>query len=130
MTYIFDATISLCIILADVSFSNEGLALISVLVTALVSAITFLFRLAYSAKVEECNSWRQMYFTSMEYIELMRRENRERTGEKAPKPLAPVVPESSSPPTKKQIATAKIATERARLTALGVELGVPVELIE
>lgn len=58
------------------------------------------------------------------------RTKREAEGMPVVKSLAPVVPESSSPPTEDQKATAKIATLRAELTAAELSLGLPTHPVE
>lgn len=110
-------------IIADVTFSTEGMVVITGLIGSLAGVVGYLFRLLYAGMMADRDSWRQMYFKAMEFTELLATQNRALAGRPAPPQIAAVVPEQSSPPTRQQIQTADIATERAKLAAVEKEIG-------
>ncbi len=106
------------------SFSAEGVVVISALLACLAGAITKLFMLLLAAKDESMariistrESWRHMAEVATTALEEIARLKRIELNQPVVVPLAPVNPEHSSPPTEEQIEAAEIATLRARLTA-------------
>ncbi len=120
------------IIFADVTFSTEGMVVITGLLVSLIGAITFLFKLyaaSKDAQIAEMKSQRDVYFEMVKEansaLESKIDEIFKITSKKMVKRVVPVVPEHSSPVTQAQIDTANMQTERARLTASTLALGLP-----
>lgn len=117
---------------ADVSFSTESVVAIGALLAALASAVGYVFRLLIKAKDDqialaleksEKKSYQQMLEEALAIIET--RIATKLADKPGVKPLAAVVPESSSPPTPEQKSVAELQTARAKLTAAALALGVP-----
>lgn len=122
--------------------NTAAMVVVAAVVGALASAVTYLFTMLTANRsaelanqkaiyekqleVERSNtsSWREM--TLELGINIEKAVNRKRAANGLPpfKELAPIVPEHSSPVTKKQQQTAEIATMRARLVAATKELGI------
>lgn len=113
--------------LADVTFSTEGIVIIGVLLAALVTAIGILHKLTIA-------SWEGRIADKDKQLELERSKNKsyneiadeavralktlnDINGKTYVRSLAPVVPEANSPPTQEAIKTAELQTLRAQLTA-------------
>jgi len=117
---------------ADVSFSTEATVAISGLLIALASAIGVLFwqyqkavDARISSLVNRVNSYEQISERALTVLTVQAEAKLATEGKTLPAALAPVVPEHRSPMTGEQRDVAKLATARARLTALELALGVP-----
>lgn len=113
---------------ADVTFSTEGIVIIGGLLSALVGALIFIFKLlmqvqkekfelALSQKEDSRKSYKEIAEEAVAAAE-------KRIGSKVP-PLAAVVSEHHSPPTEEQKAAAELQTLRARVTAVTHAAGLP-----
>ena len=116
--------------LADITVNTETMVVVSGVVGALVTAIVFLFFMvlkgyqdALTEEKADTASWKQMAVEAMGNLENATVKIRELTGAPQPPALIAVIPERSSPPTEKQVATADIATMRARLVAANLNMG-------
>lgn len=115
---------------ADITLSTEAAVAITALFTAGAAAYTKVGMLLLAAKddryadmMSQRNSYREMNAELLDAVEdKIRRDP-------ALKPLIPalaaVVPEHSSPATVAQTDDAKLATDRARVTAAKLALGLP-----
>jgi hypothetical protein len=119
--------------IAVVEFTTESMAVITVLLTSVTGALVVVWKLLLAAKESQIArldadlaSWKQMALESQDVLDVLRNRERVKAGKPPMPALAPVVPESSSPPTKEQIAAGEVATARARLTAATLEFGLPV----
>ena len=119
-------------VLADISFTTEGMVAIGALLSALVTAVVTLHRTLMASKdkhIEEMRDQRDSYKEiATEAVSAMEvGVNAKRAGRGfGPTPHVPaVVPEHNSPTTRKQQDTADLQTMRARLTAATLELGLP-----
>jgi len=120
------------IVRADVNFTAEGLAVIALLTGSLVTAVLGLHRLLIAAKderIKDAESQRDIYLgmlrEAIAIVESMAQTRARESGLKVPDPLAPVIPEHSSPASARQRQTAEMATLRARLVAASLLLGLP-----
>lgn len=116
------------ILIADISFSTEGAVVIGALLTALSTAVVFMFRQVLAAKDERLNemkSYKEIAAEAIIALEAKVNEERQAAGKKDFKKLAPVVAEHSSPVTPEQQNTAELQTMRARITAATLALGLP-----
>lgn len=115
---------------ADVSFTTEGIVVISALGAVLIAVIGILWRRSEAdngALIKELrnqvDSWKSVSkganVTASAAIDLIPADRIVRAA-----PVPPVVAESSSPPTESQKATAELATERALLEANKLTLGI------
>lgn len=117
-------------VLADVSFTTEGILVIGGLLTFLAGAIGYIFRLLMQAndalvKLAAEKSQTKSFKDMLEDAMLILETRNAAKGIVAPKPLVAVVPQSNSPPTEEQKATAEIATAQARMTAIKLAMGLP-----
>lgn len=119
-------------ILAEVTFSTEGIVVIGTLLTALAGAVAVLFKMLTANRDAEivalkanAASWEEM--AKELGINIEKAVNRKRAAEGlAPfEVIKPIVPEHSSPVTMQQQSTADIGTMRARLVAAAKELNLP-----
>lgn len=115
---------------SDVTFSTEGIVLITGLLATLVGAVSVIFKLLIASKdaqiasaVSDRNSYKGMYDDAMVALEIGINSKRRAEGKPPIQMLPPVVPEHNSEPTAVQQTTAVIATDRARLTAMVADLG-------
>lgn len=116
-----------------ITVTTEAMTIIGVVVGALVAAITFLFRGWIAALQADRDSWKHMAEEGVEDLEKVAKRERARNGHGPVKkaiPVAAVVPEASSPPTKQQKETAEVQTMRARLVAAKLDLGLPKRTIK
>lgn len=81
-------------------------------------------RLLMSEQQSTLNSYREMTEEAITNLEMVAAQTQPAQGTTHPAPLAPVVPEHSSPTTMMQRETAHIATMRARLVAANLGLGI------
>jgi hypothetical protein len=127
---------------ADVTFSTEAVAAITLLGGGLVTAVVFLFRLVIKSKDDAATAMfvaKDVAFAEMreqrdtfkkmgqEAVGLLEEHvNQERQSRGAPRldRLPAVIPEHNSPTTQKQEDAAALATLRAMLTALRREMGI------
>ncbi len=118
-------------ILADVVFSTEALAIVGAMTAALAGTIGVLFRLIVKSHASEKRdlvaqreSYRGMARDAMKHLEFS--VNRDLASKGLPPftVIAPVVPEHQSPATAQQQEVAALATLRARLVAMEQILGV------
>lgn len=121
---------------ADVVFSTEGLAIIGILLSALVGAVTMLFKLliaakdqAYSSKLAELESVKKSYqeIAAEAVKSAVDTTNFYRAKEGKPPVLlvAPVISESHSPSTLIQREVAAIQTLRATVAQVKLEENQP-----
>lgn len=126
--------------LADVTFSTEGIVVISTLLGAVTAALGFIFRLlitnyekaATRAEVDharerdslktERDNWRQVGEEAVDNLQIVARKKGALT---RVAPLAAVVAEHNSPATEEQLQTAALATTRAALVAATLALELP-----
>jgi hypothetical protein len=81
---------------------------------------------AYYAELKkERDAFRSMLVSAVANLEAAGAERLKESGLVPPRPLAPVIPESNSPPTKEQQDAADMATLGAKLTAASLVLGLP-----
>lgn len=109
---------------ADVTFSTEGIVVITGLLGALAAAIGVLWRQVMRAKDEKAEIFKSLAEEAVASVESAGNTERKRKGLPARKRKADVVPESNSPPTEEQKETADAATLRARLVAARKDLGI------
>ena len=109
---------------AEVNISTEGVVVIGVLLAALSSAVGVLFKLAIKTKDEQLAVWKSLAGEAISVTEVAADRERRRKGLGPAVRKADVEPESNSPPTEKQQETADAATQRARLVAARLDLGV------
>jgi hypothetical protein len=130
-------------IFAGFNIETEEVVAFGALLSALAAAIAYLFKALLALEKEKSSqtikaldervsvlSSRVTSFEqiSMEALRILDDVASKTLGEDR-KPLlqivAPVVPEHSSPPTREEIDTARLATARARLTAASLALDIP-----
>lgn len=116
-------------VLSDVTLSTEAIVMIGALLSALTVSISVLFRMLIAAKdaqLQEEKAHRQAYQdVAEEAVSILSDRvaaHLLETGQDPVTEVAPVIPEHSSPVTKKQADTALFATLRARLTAAKLAL--------
>jgi len=112
--------------IADVTYSTETLAVTTVVVSALTGAMVFIFKLLMASKDEQLKSYKEIALEAVRNLELAANDKRMEQGRQMFPPLAPVVPEHSSPSSKDQRESAEIQTLRAKLVAAKLDLGLPV----
>lgn len=110
---------------SDIVFSPSAIAVIGVMLSSLIAAIVFIFKLYVAQITADRDSWRQLAREATVTVKKSAAIVRAAKGEAPIEDLAPVVPEQSSPPTVQQIATADLATTRAVLVAATKEMGLP-----
>lgn len=131
---------------ADVSFTTEGITIITGLLVAMGTTVVFLHRHLMAAKDAERErlladrealvkqleakkkSYEQIAQEAVHALVEVADKQRAREGRPPVTPLASVVPESSSPSTPAQRDDAAIATLRARMAAVKVDQGLPPRL--
>lgn len=115
---------------AEVTFTTEGIVAIAGLLSALAGAVVYVFKLLMKAKEDQIalaleksrtKSYQEMLDESMAILE----HRLQKSGVPVPRQIAAVVPEHNSPTTPEQEATAKLQTDRARLTELTLIAGLP-----
>lgn len=113
---------------SDVTFSTEGIVVISALLSALVGALVFIFKLLMQSQndkfelaIKQSEDARKSYKQIAEEAVAVAEK---RIGSKVP-PVAAVVSEHNSPPTEEQKAAAELQTLRARVTAVTKAAGLP-----
>lgn len=121
--------------LADVTFSDAAIGIITALLVALSGAIAVLFRMVIANYDSQLTYWRSKELNWQEMTEravsgMENEVNRKRViAGKQPFPvLAAVLPEHSSPVTQAQKHAADLETMKARLVA--AELSLDIELEE
>jgi len=119
-------------LLADFVLSSEAIMVITGLVVALTSAVVGLFYMLIASHNERLkqmesdrNSYKEIAVEATSALERKVNTERGKLGHPPFDTVAPVVPEHSSPITKKQQDTADLQTLRARLTAAVMALGLP-----
>jgi len=117
-------------VIAEVSFTTEGVVAISTLLGALAGVIVYLFRQLdsthkerLSERTSERDSYKEMAHEALIALESRVNEKRRGVGQGPFPAVAPVVPEHNSPVSKRQQETADLQTMRARLTAATLALG-------
>jgi hypothetical protein len=143
--------------LLAVEFSVEAMVVIASLLTALVTALVFIYnqftksqelriaeqkaqaelrfieqKSSYELRIKELDDQRKSYkeisSEAISALEAQANEKRLKQGKEPLKVIAPVVPEHSSPVTKEQQETADLQTMRARAVAIAVALDLPVRV--
>lgn len=109
--------------LADITFSAEGVAVIGVLLTALSGTVAYLFKLSIKTKDEQLAIYKKLSDEAIAVAEIAAIRERRRRGLAPHDKKAPVVPEHDSPVTPEQQETADAASQRARLVRARLELG-------
>ena len=126
-------------LLADVLISTEAMVVVATIVGALGGATTLLFKMVIDNRSAELkamegdrNSWKEMALESMERLDQAVAKHRKESHRPTPPvlPVAPIVPEHSSPITTQQQETADIGTARAKLVAATLALGLEPRAIE
>jgi len=119
-------------IFADLSLSTETAVAVFAVVSTLGTVIAFLFGIvvalykAANARLEsEIKSWKEIALEANDTLGMFAKKHQQETGSAIVVPVAAVVPEHSSPPSHNQIRNAELQTERARLTAATLALGLP-----
>lgn len=144
---------------SDIRFTQNGLLVIGSIVTALAGAIGLLFKTLMKAKDDqnaqiieamkvqseqllkdkeilyadlkrERDSFRSMTVSAVANLEIVANLIRRERGLAPLEKVAPVVPESNSPPTAQQIIAAEIATLRARIVAACLAVDFPPQVLE
>ena len=116
--------------LADLTVNTETMAVISLVVGGLTGVIGMLFRLYVAQVKEERDTWKKLADGAVSNLEYAANVQRKKAGMSPLTELAPVVPEHSSPTSKRQEETAEMATMRARLTAAVLSLGLEPRKVE
>jgi hypothetical protein len=112
---------------ADITIVEAGM-----IIGPLAGAVVVIFRLLVvshaaqiAAEKSRAESYREMLIEANKALEDEVNTQRRNRGQEPLPVVAAVVPEHSSPVTKEQQETADLQTERARLTALTLALGLP-----
>src|SRR5678816_2719478 len=120
------------LLIADVSFSTEAMAIIGAMGTGLVGTIAMLFKQLMASKEKQLvdmtsarDSFKEMANESVSNLEVIANRGREQRGEPPFKLIAPVVPEHQSPVKEAQKQTAELQSLRARLVAATLNLELP-----
>lgn len=125
------------LIFADVTFSTEGIVVISGLLVALSGALVFMFKL-YQRVMDEraavlenrCKSYESIGIEAVRALEMKVRRDMIKDGKTPLAPVVAVVGEHNSEMTPNQRATADLATLRARVTAAKLAAGLPARTAE
>jgi len=122
-------------LIADITFSAEAIGIIGVMGTGLITAIALLFKLLMASKdraldemTTERNSYKQMAEEAIANGEKFVSDSLAKCGQPDFEPMAPVVPEHSSPVTRQQQDVAELQTLRARLVASTLAMKLPPRL--
>lgn len=119
---------------ADISFSTEGVVVISGLLITLSGTIAYLFKLILAAQAREVelakSSEREKTLTTFAKeltanLELAAVKYAEKTGKTIPASLAAIVADHNSPETPEQTQKAALATIQARAVAAALVLDLP-----
>jgi hypothetical protein len=109
-------------ILADVTFSTEGIAVISVLLVALSGTVTYLFRQLLSELREQRDSYKKLAVSATVVLEEAAVRHQKQHGIQPIPLIPPVVPQHNSPTSPKQREAADFATLQARTVAATVAI--------
>lgn len=116
----------------NVNFGLGELAVIGTLLTAVVGALTVIFKLLMAAKdaaLADAKATGENYKSvANDAVRIMQAaliKQKEAEGQVGIRQLAPVQPEHQSPVTEVELTTANQATLRAAVTAAALELGLP-----
>jgi len=117
------------LIFADIVLSTEAAIAISAILTALVGAISYIFKLLMSSKDKQLEdeksrskSYQEIAHEAVTSLEASVNELRLVNGLQPFKVVAPVVPEHNSPVTEVQQDVADLQSLRARVTAASLFL--------
>jgi len=115
---------------ADVTLSTEAVVAIGALLSGLALAVSALFKMLIASKdsqlAEERTQRKAYQDIAEDAVDVLDRRatvHVEETGQPPVVPVAPVLPEHSSPVSDKQLAASEFATTRAKLTAAKLALG-------
>lgn len=118
--------------LLAMTMDTESIVAVGAVLSATTGALVVIFRLLMTAKdtriqqlEAEVLSYKEIAKEAVGGMEAVADRHAKALGKQRVAPLAPVVPEHSSPTTMAQQAIAELQTTRARLVAATLELGLP-----
>lgn len=112
-------------LLADVTFSTEGISIITGLLVTLAGAIGLLFRMLMAQVSQDRDTWKNLAQESVAIVDAVAAKHAAAKGSTPHKRLAATVPEHNSPITAQQREDAALNDSRAALVAARKELGIP-----
>lgn len=113
------------VLMGDVTFSTEGIAVITTLLMALGGTVIYLHKALVAQTSAEKETWKNIAVESAAILDAAAMKHAAAAGRPPRKRLALPVPEHNSAITQKQRDTAELTGARAALVASRKELGIP-----